>query len=94
VVGLLERGGELRTMKVGSLKGIQNRVAEHVAPGSNVMTDEYPGYNGLNKRFHHHTVNHSIGQYVKHYFCHVNGIEGGMEPLQASGLWHPSLGVG
>lgn len=30
----------------------------------------------MRRRFHHHTVNHSAGEYVKNYFAHVNGIEG------------------
>ncbi len=39
------------------------------------MTDEHKGYNGIGKRFSHHRVNHSIGEYVKHYFIHTNGLE-------------------
>ena len=39
------------------------------------MTDEHKGYNGIGERFSHHTVNHSIGEYVKHYFIHTNGLE-------------------
>lgn len=39
------------------------------------MTDEWPGYRGIEKRYRHHTVNHSAGEYVKNYFAHVNGIE-------------------
>jgi hypothetical protein len=29
----------------------------------------------VGEKFHHRTVNHSIGQYVKHYFIHTNGLE-------------------
>ncbi len=46
-----------------------------MAPGTNVMTDEHRDYTGIGQQFHHHTVNHSIGQYVKHYFIHTNGLE-------------------
>ncbi len=54
------------------------------------MTDEWPGYKGLGKTYHHHTVNHSAGEYVKHYFCHVNGIEGawGLFKRQIYGIHH------
>lgn len=78
VFGMLERGGELRARKMESLKAseVQGEIARNVEPGSNIMTDEYTGYRGLDEQFNHHTVNHSAGEYVKNYFCHVNGIEG------------------
>jgi hypothetical protein len=52
------------------------RSVEHIEPGSNIMSDEFPSYIGLEGRFHHHTVNHGFGEYVRDYFCHVNGLEG------------------
>lgn len=76
VLGMLERGGELRTKALPSLKMAKPEVVKNVQPGATLMTDEWPGYHGLKKRFYHFTVNHSAGEYVKHYFCHVNGIEG------------------
>src|SRR6185312_3321690 len=78
VVGMLERGGELRTMKMDTLnaRSVQTKIAEHVEPGSNIMTDEWSGYRGLGMQYYHHTVSHSAGEYVKHYFAHVNGLEG------------------
>ena len=34
------------------------------------------GYRGLNsKGYVHHTVNHSAGEYVRHFCIHTNGIE-------------------
>ena len=78
VFGMLERGGELRAKKVPDAKAVtvQGEIAAHVAPGTNIMTDEHRGYTGLEGRYHHHTVNHSAGEYVKHYFIHTNGLEG------------------
>src|SRR3954467_167699 len=78
VFGTLERGGDIRAMKVDDLtaKTIQGKVVEHVEPGANIMSDEFPSYIGLEGRFHHHTVNHGFGEYVRDYFCHVNGLEG------------------
>lgn len=76
VWGALERGGELRTKKLPDLKSVKSEVVANVAPGSNVMTDEYPGYKGLDGLYHHHTTNHSAGEYVKQFFNHVNGLEG------------------
>jgi len=92
VFGLLERGGEIRARKMESLAAseVQGEIARHVEPGANVMTDEYIGYRGLDERFNHHTVNHSAGEYVKNYFCHVNGIEGawGLFKRQIYGIHH------
>jgi transposase-like protein len=78
VFGMLERGGELRVGVVPDAKAqtVQGAIAAHVAPGANIMTDEHRGYIGLQGRYSHHTVNHSAGEYVKHYFIHTNGIEG------------------
>jgi len=90
VFGLLERGGELRARPLESLKEAKHEIADHVEPGANVMTDEWPGYYGLHVRFHHHTVNHSAGEYVRHYYAHVNGIEGVWSLLkrQVYGIHH------
>ena len=78
VFGMLERGGELRAHAVADSKAetVQGEIVANVAPGTNVMTDEHRGYTGLEGRYHHHTVNHSAGEYVKHYFIHTNGLEG------------------
>lgn len=78
VFGMLERGGELRARKVpdASAATVQGAIRQHVEPGANIMTDEHRGYLGLDGIFNHHTVNHSAGEYVKHYFIHTNGLEG------------------
>jgi hypothetical protein len=69
---------------------VQGKVVEHVEPGSNIMSDEFAGYIGLEGRFHHHTVNHSAGEYVRWYFCHVNGLEGAWSHFkrQVFGIHH------
>lgn len=76
VMGLQERGGELRTMIVDDLKAktVQAEVAAHVEPGSTVMTDEFGGYRGLQKTYDHQTVRHSFGEYVRGE-AHTNSIE-------------------
>ncbi len=77
VMGIMERDGELQAKVVvdTTAKTLHAELDANVAPGSNVMTDEHKGYNGIGKRFSHHTVNHSNGEYVKHYFIHTNGLE-------------------
>jgi transposase-like protein len=92
VFGMLERDGDLRAMKVDDLsaKTVQGKVVEHVEPGSNITSDESAGYIGLEGRFHHHTANHSAGEYVRWYFCHVNGLEGAWSHFkrQVFGIHH------
>ena len=92
VFGMLEREGDIRAMKVDDLtaKTVQAKVVEHVEPGSNIMSDESASYVGLEGRFHHHTVNHGVGEYVRDYFCHVNGLEGAWSHFkrQVFGIHH------
>lgn len=90
VFGALERGGEFRAKTIDSLKDAKSQVIENVAPGSNVFTDEFTGYRGLKGRYNHHTTNHSAGEYVKHYFNHINGIEGAWSLIkrQIYGIHH------
>lgn len=90
VFGLLERNGEFRARPVKSLKDVKREVVANVEPESNLMTDEWPGYRGLDRRYYHHTVNHSAGEYVKNYFAHVNGIEGAWSLIkrQIYGIHH------
>lgn len=76
VFGMLERGGELRAKPIGGLRDVKREIVENVEPRANLMTDEWPGYSAVSGRYNHHTVRHAAGEYVKHYFAHVNGIEG------------------
>jgi transposase-like protein len=76
VFGMLERGGELRARPIESLKDVKHEIASNVERGANLMTDEWPGYQAIDKHVHRHSVNHSAGEYVRHYFAHVNGMEG------------------
>lgn len=57
VFGMLERGGELGVAHIPSLRHVRRTINENVAAGSTVMSDDWPGYIGLNGRYHHYTVN-------------------------------------
>lgn len=78
VLGILERGGELRTEITPSLsaRNVQTVIRENVKPGTALMTDEHGAFVGLGRDYNHHRVNHSAGEYVRHYVLHTNGIEG------------------
>jgi len=78
VFGMLERGGEFRAQHVADVTGstVNRLVRQNMQAGANVMTDEHPAYGQLDKAYSRHAVNHSRNEYVRHYFCHINGIEG------------------
>ena len=53
-------------------------VHETASEGSEVYTDEYASYKGLNNYFHHETVNHGSGEYVRYTKdgeIHTNSVE-------------------
>ncbi len=77
VLGMLERGGELRTVKMENLRAreVQREIIRNVAPGASLMTDEHGSFVGLESLYNHHRVNHSAGEYVRHFVLHTNGIE-------------------
>jgi len=75
VVGVLERGGEVRAHVVETRKRhkIHEIVKQHVAPGSALYTDKLLSYKGLEAFFTHETVDHALG-YVRGQ-VHTNGLE-------------------
>jgi transposase-like protein len=77
VLGIMKRGGELRAEVVADAKGatVQGMVRKNVEPASFVFTDEARAYKGLGKDYHHLSVNHSAGEYVRAEVIHTNGIE-------------------
>ena len=75
VWGALERSGEFRAFHITSLSQVKAAVQANVAAGSFVVSDEFPGYRGLNEDYAHKTVNHSSGEYAHTgYFFHINSI--------------------
>ena len=77
VLGMLERGGELRTGVTPNLsaRNVQTVIRDNVKAGTSLMTDEHGSFVGLAEDYYHHRVNHSAGEYVRHYILHTNGIE-------------------
>lgn len=92
VFGVIQRDGELRMrhIKGATARDMQAEVKAHVKPGSTVMTDEAPAFVGLQGTYTHHAVNHSAGEYVRHYTIHTNTIEGAWSQLkrQIVGVHH------
>lgn len=78
VAGIRDDSGQVRATPVANTRSntLQSFIAANVPVGASVVTDEFPAYRGLNQRgYTHHTVNHSAGEYVRHYCIHTNGIE-------------------
>lgn len=77
VMGLLERGGDLRAGVVDgtSQQDLETVVRAHVGEGATVYTDEHRGYRDLRNGYDHQTVAHAREEYARGTI-HTNSIEG------------------
>src|SRR5256885_6712465 len=75
VMGMLERGGQVRTQVIPDRKHniTEKIVREAVHLGTEVHTDEFQGYYNLKDGYEHKVINHLEG-YVREN-VHTNGIE-------------------
>src|SRR6266704_3628840 len=76
VMGMLERGGEIRAAVVGNRRkhGLQSNVLAHIKAGSAIYTDALMSYQGLREKgFEHEVIDHAEG-YVNGQI-HTNGLE-------------------
>ncbi len=91
VAGIIERGGKLRAKKIKNTGGFYLKpfVVKNLEFGSQLMTDEWTGYKGLNQLFKHKQVHHNAGEYVQDD-CHTNSLEGFWSLLKRGidGIYH------
>jgi len=75
VMGILERGGKIRTTVVPNRKksALQSQVRKHVEAGSALYSDALQSYNGLASGYTHQVVDHAE-EYVRGQI-HTNGLE-------------------
>ena len=75
VMGMLERGGKVRTIVVPNRKksALQTEVRKHVEAGAALYTDALPSYSGLAQDYAHAVVDHAVA-YVDGR-VHTNGLE-------------------
>ena len=75
VMGILERGGEVRTSVLPNRKrhALHAEVRKHVAAGAALYTDALLSYNGLAGEYAHKVVDHAV-EYVDGR-VHTNGLE-------------------
>jgi transposase-like protein len=75
VMGMLERGGELRLAVVPTRKRpvLQAEIRKNVEPGTELYTDFLMSYRGLATEYSHKVVDHAV-EYVNG-MVHTNGLE-------------------
>ena len=75
VMGILERGGEVRTVVVPNRRksALQTEVKKHVEAGSALYSDALLSYEGLAGEYAHKVVDHAVA-YVDGQ-VHTNGLE-------------------
>lgn len=80
VLGMIERGGQLRPMHVPpkEMETVRTVMIQNIDKSARLMTDESGLYRTVGKWFDggHHAVKHSIREYVKAGDIHTNTIEG------------------
>lgn len=78
VLGIRGEGSQIRATPVADTSALtlKSYIKANVAEGASVVTDEFAAYRGLGSEgYTHHTINHTAGEYVRHYCIHTNGIE-------------------
>jgi transposase-like protein len=75
VMGILERGGKIKTTVVPNLSRpvLQSEIKKHVQAGTALYTDKMHSYNGLAPEYFHQVVDHAV-EYVNGRI-HTNGLE-------------------
>jgi transposase-like protein len=75
VMGMLERGGRVRTQVVADRvkTTLHPIIKRHVETGTALFTDELGGYRGLESEYEHQVIDHAV-QYVNGR-VHTNGME-------------------
>lgn len=91
VLGLLQRGGGVKTFVVPNTKAetLKPIIQEMVKEGSILISDEWDSYNSISDEYNHVVVNHSQGEYVRGAFD-TNSIEGFWSLLRRGiyGIYH------
>jgi transposase-like protein len=75
VLGVLERGGRVRTKVVRNIRrgNLNPEIKKNVEPGSAVFTDALKSYSTLEQDYVHHVIDHAVS-YVEGN-VHTNGME-------------------
>jgi transposase-like protein len=76
VVGMIQRGGEIRAQVVErvTMAAVENNIVANAAKDSQIISDDFLSYARIGKMFPHKSVSHARGEYVNGE-AHTNGIE-------------------
>jgi transposase-like protein len=68
VMALVQRGGPVRSMVMPTVNGknLKQAIRDNVMICSEVHTDKWSGYTGLEPKYTHKTVNHSLDEFSRH----------------------------
>lgn len=77
VFGMVERGGRIIAVHVPSRYGytIRTKIRDHVNAAASLYTDDWGGYEGLERRYRHERINHSLRIYARGD-VHTQTVEG------------------
>jgi transposase-like protein len=77
VIGMVERKGRVVALHVPSRYGytLRTTIGRNVEAGSSLYTDDFGGYDGLDRKYRWQTINHSLRIYVDGD-THTQTIEG------------------
>jgi transposase-like protein len=91
VFGLLQRNGMITSKPVNDVtkRTLQTIINKSVCEGSRLITDEWNAYKGLNKKFDHRFIFHSLGEHSIGD-VHINTLEGFWSLLKRGiiGIYH------
>ena len=91
VLGLVERGGKAVAFPISGTaqENLSGNVNSIVAGGSTIYTDDHSGYNAIEPKMKHETVNHTAGEYVRGD-AHKNSVESLWSLLKRAyhGIYH------
>jgi transposase-like protein len=76
VVGIIQRGGEIRAKVVErvTMQAVENNILATALKGSKIISDDFLSYARIGKMFPHKSVSHARGEYVNGD-AHTNSIE-------------------
>ena len=77
VMGMLQRGGEVRANLLDDvkMKTIEQQITSNIKKGSKIYTDDFLSYSRIKKFYPHEAVKHALAQYVREGNIHSNSIE-------------------
>jgi len=91
VFGMIEREGKLvaKVVKSTASEHLTPEMVKHIKKGATLYTDEWVGYNNINRLYNHLFVNHNEKQYVKDEI-YTNTVEGFWSLLKRgiTGIYH------